>query len=89
MIHTKGSPNKYFIGTRQLELPELKLLADAVQSSLFISAKRSKELVGKLCSITGVHQSKELNRHLYIDGKIKSDNTVLYYTVDLLHKSIN
>lgn len=89
VIHTKGSPNKYFIGARQLELPELKLLVDAVESSRFISARKSKELVGKLCSMTSTHQAKELNRHLYVDGKIKSDNKILYYTVDLLHKAIN
>lgn len=89
VIHTKGSPNKYFIGIRQLELPELKLLVDAVESSRFISAKKSKELVGKLYSMTSIHQAKELNRHLYVDGKVKSDNKVLYYTVDLLHKAIN
>lgn len=89
VIYIKGSPNKYFIGARQLELPELKLLVDAVESSRFISAKKSKELVGKLYSMTSIHQAKELNRHLYVDGKVKSDNKVLYYTVDLLHKAIN
>ena len=89
VIYIKGSPNKYFIGTRQLELPELKLLVDAVEASRFISEKKSKELVEKLYAMTSIHQAKELNRYLYVDGKVKSDNKVLYYTVDLLHKAIN
>lgn len=89
VICIKGSPNKYFIGQRPFELPELKLLVDAVESSRFISAKRSKELVNKLYSMTSVHQAKELNRHLYVDGRVKSDSKTLYYTVDMLHKVIN
>lgn len=89
VIRIKSSPNKYFIGTRVLELPELKLLVDAVESSRFISAKKSHELVKKLCSLTSTHEAASLNRHLYVDGRVKSDNTALYYTVDLIHQAIN
>ena len=89
VIHIKGSPNKYFIGARQFELPELKLLVDAVESSRFISDRKSKKLVRKLCSMASIYQAKDLNRNLHVDGKVKSDNKVLYYTVDLLHKAIN
>lgn len=79
VICTKSSPNKYFIGTRSLELPELKLLVDAVESSRFISAKKSTELVKKLYEQASIHQAEELDRHLYIDGIVKSDNKTLYY----------
>ena len=89
IVCVKSSPNKYFIGQRTFELPELKLLVDAVESSRFISAAQSGRLVGKLCGVASTHQATELNRHLYIDGRVKSDCRTLYYTVDLIHKAIN
>ena len=89
IIEDRGSPNKYFIGSRGLELPELKLLVDAVESSRFISENKSNKFVKKLCVLASEYQVEELNRHLYIDGKIKSDNKALYLTVDVLHKAIN
>lgn len=89
VVCVKSSPNKYFIGQRSFELPELKLLVDAVESSHFISASKSRSLVGKLYDMASVHQAKELNRHLYVDGRVKSDCKTLYYTVDLIHRAIN
>lgn len=86
IVCVKSSPNKYFIGQRTFELPELKLLVDAVESSRFISAAQSGRLVGKLCGVASTHQATELNRHLYIDSRVKSDSRTLYYTVDLIHR---
>lgn len=89
IVCVKSSPNRYFIGQRSFELPELKLLVDAVESSRFISASQSGSLVSKLYDMASVHQASELNRHLYVDGRVKSDSRTLYYTVDLIHKAIN
>ena len=86
IVCVKSSPNRYFVGQRAFELPELKLLVDAVESSRFISAAQSGRLVGKLCGVASTHQATELNRHLYIDGRVKSDSRTLYYTVDLIHR---
>ena len=89
IVCVKSSPNRYFIGQRSFELPELKLLVDAVESSRFISASQSGSLVSKLYDMASIHQASELNRHLYVDGRVKSDSRTLYYTVDLIHKAIN
>ena len=89
IVCVKSSPNRYFVGQRSFELPELKLLVDAVESSRFISASQSGSLVSKLYDMASVHQASELNRHLYVDGRVKSDSRTLYYTVDLIHKAIN
>ncbi len=89
VIGEKKAVKQYYIGLRPFELPELKLLVDAVEASRFISAKKSRELIGKLYGLTNEHQARELNRHLYVDGRVKSDNRLLYYTVDSIHKAIN
>lgn len=84
IICLKSSPNKYFIGQRSFELPELKLLVDAVESSHFIPRTKSNSLVRKLCDLTSINQAQELNRHLYVDGRVKSECKSLYYTIDLI-----
>lgn len=89
VVEEKSSPNKYYVDTRDFELPELKLLVDAIESSKFISASKSKSLVNKIYALTSTHQAKELNRHLFVEGRVKSDNKTLYYTVDAIHTAIN
>ena len=52
IVTINTTQNKYFIGSRLFELPELKLLIDAVESSKFITQKKSDELVAKLTTLT-------------------------------------
>ena len=82
-------PNRYFWGDRRFELPELKLLIDAVASSRFITAKKSKELGTKLCSLASENQQRELKRHIYVTNRVKSDNETIYYMVDTINHAIN
>lgn len=48
IVEIKSKPNRYFWGSREFELPELKLLVDAVSSSRFITPKKSQQLIEKL-----------------------------------------
>lgn len=79
----------YHLGTRKFELPELKLLVDAVQSSKFITEKKSRQLIKKLESMVSVHEAKHLHRQVLISGRIKAMNESIYYNVDMLHEAIN
>jgi len=89
VVCNAGHRYEYFIGERHFELPELKLLVDAVQASKFISVKKSAVLIKKLTAFTSVHQSSELNRQLYVEKHIKTENERTYITVDLLNEAIN
>ena len=84
-----GSATGYFIGQRDFQLPELKLLVDAVQSSKFITERKSLELIRKLESLTGENEARELNRHVYVRGRIKTMNESIYYNVDELQAAID
>lgn len=84
-----STQNKYFIASRQFELVELKLLVDAVESSKFITAKKSKELVSKITNLTSKEQAKKLKRNLYISDRIKPCNEKIYYIVDTIQNAIN
>ena len=79
----------YYLGSRRFEMPELKLLVDAVQASRFITDKKSKELIKKLESLTSRHRASLLQRQVMITGRIKMMNENIYYNVDTLHEAIN
>lgn len=89
IICTGSSPKRFFIGQRFLELPELMMLIDAVESSRFTSENKSRKLINKLHLLSSQSQSRNLNRHIYADKYLKADNKLLYYTIDTIHKSIN
>lgn len=84
----KGKAPGWFVGAREFELPEVKLLMDAVQSSRFITQKKSDALIRKLESLASVHQAGQLQRQVYVSGRIKVMNESIYYNVDKLHTAI-
>ena len=89
IICIKSTQNRYFIGSRLLELPELKLLVDAVESSHLITEKKSAVLIEKLGHLTSRHNAAILNRPVYMDGTAKPDNEAVYYTIDTIQTAIH
>ena len=84
----KGKSPGWFVGSRDFELPEVKLLMDAVQSSRFITQKKSDVLIRKLEGLASVHQAGQLQRQVYVDRRIKVMNESIYYNVDKLHTAV-
>ncbi|MBQ7919835.1 MAG: WYL domain-containing transcriptional regulator [Lachnospiraceae bacterium] len=78
----------YYLGARDFELAELKLLVDAVQSSRFITQKKSRELISKLEKLTSRHDGIVLQRQVFVAGRIKTENESIFYHVDTIHKAI-
>lgn len=88
IICVRSRQNQYFLGTRGLELAELKLIVDAVQAAKFISLSKSISLIAKVAELASPAQRRSLNRRLYIQGKPKTSNEQVLYTIDLLHTAI-
>lgn len=88
IVCVKSTQNRYFVGERMFELPELKLLVDAVESSRFITAKKSERLIEKLGKLTSESHARQLDRHIYMDGTAKPENECIYYSVDEIHNAI-
>jgi predicted DNA-binding transcriptional regulator YafY len=84
-----GKNGGYFIASRNFELPELKLLIDAVQSSRYLTEKKSRELIEKLCSQCNEYDSKLLKRNVLVSGRVKSMNETIYYNVDAIQEAIS
>lgn len=84
----QGKTYTYHVASRQFELAELKLLVDAIQSSKFITEKKSKQLIKKLESLASSYEAKQLQRQVYVSGRIKTMNESIYYNVDEIHSAI-
>lgn len=84
----KGHTPGWFVGERQFELPELKLLVDAVQSSKFITRRKSDSLIRKLESLASSYQARQLQRQVFVADRVKTMNESIYYNVDKLHTAI-
>lgn len=86
--YRRAQDGGYFIANREFQLPELKLLVDAVQSSKFLSLRKSNELIAKLEKLASRHEAQALRRQVYVTHRIKNMNESIYYNVDALHSAI-
>ncbi|MGN0452949.1 MAG: helix-turn-helix transcriptional regulator [Ruminococcus sp.] len=85
----KTNTVSYYIGSRSFELAELKLLVDSIQSSKFITAKKSHALIKKLESLCSTYQGKQLQRQVYVANRVKNQSETIYYAVDRIHEAIS
>ena len=88
VYNSSRDKNGYYIASREFELPECKLLVDAVTASKFITASKSKVLVEKLESLVSRHQAHQLKRQVVSPDRIKNENESIYYRVDGIHKAM-
>lgn len=92
-IEVEGEPvggrYHYHVVGRPFELPELKLLVDAIQSSRFITERKTNELIGKLERLVSRYEAVKLQRQVYVSGRIKTMNESIYYMVDTIHNAIS
>lgn len=77
------------LASRPFELAEVKLLVDLVQSSKFITEKKSRELIAKLETLTSKYDAKAMRRQVEIVGRSKTHNETIYYNVDMVHTAIS
>lgn len=82
-------PTTYSLESRIFEFAELKMLVDAVQSTKFITAKKSREIIEKLQIFAGAKRARELSRQVYVEDRIKTQNHSAIYIIDAIHTAIN
>ena len=88
LLKLDGRSGGYFVGARDFELAELKLLVDAVQSSRFITAKKSDQLIKKLSALSSIYDEDKLQRQVYSVNRVKSGNESVLITIDTIHEAI-
>ena len=85
----KGKPAGFYLEERTFELPELKFLMDAVQSSKFITEKQSAALVRKLEDLASVHEAKKLKSQVFLMPGIKTLNEEIYTNIETIYDAIS
>ena len=86
----RGRETYYHVASREFELAEVKLLIDAIQSSKFITEKKSSALIRKIKEICPVNiRQSNLQRQVFVQGRIKTMNETIYYGVDDIHRAIS
>jgi len=88
IVAVRSKTTRYFLADRHFELPELRLLVDSVQSSKFITHKKSAELIGKIERLASVHAAQTLQRQVFVTSRIKTMNESIYYNIDAIHSGI-
>ncbi len=88
IIQIKSRTTGYYVGSRDFELPELKLLVDSVQSSKFVTQKKTLELIKKIEGLASVYDGQLLQRQVYVRNRVKSMNESVYYNVDEISNAI-
>lgn len=89
IIRSEEHRGGYMLASRPFELAEVKLLVDLVQSSKFITEKKSRELIAKLETLTSKYDAKAMRRQVEIIGRSKTLNETIYYNVDMVHTAIS
>jgi len=88
IVSIPGKNGGYYIASRNFETPELKLLIDAVLSSRYLTEKKSRELIEKLCRECSVYDAQLMRRDMLVSGRVKSMNETIYYNVDAIQEAI-
>ena len=83
-----GKNYDYYVGSKTFDLAELKLLVDSIQSSKFITEKKSKELIEKVGSLASDYEAEQLKRQVVVQGRVKAMNETIYYNVDEIYRAI-
>ena len=89
IMQSKGKSTGYYIASRDFELPELKLLVDSVQSSKFITHRKTLSLIKKIEGLASVYDAQLLQRQVYVRNRVKSMNESVYYNVDEISGAIS
>ncbi len=88
IVQIKGKNGGYYIGERDFELPELKLLVDSVQSSKFITQDKTHKLIKKIEGLASIYDGQLLQRQVFVSNRVKSMNESIYYAVDGISDAI-
>lgn len=88
ILRVRTPENGYYLGSREFEEPQLRLLIDAVQAANFITEKKTKELIKKIACLCSEETGKRLTKQVYIENRVKCTNEEIYYSIDVLNRAV-
>lgn len=89
VICKKGQhSNGYYVIDRSFDVPELRILIDAVQAASFISPKKTAELTDKIAALGGSYRADILKKNIVEFNTTKHNNEHIYYSVNAIEDAI-
>jgi len=85
----RAATNEYYVVDREFDIPEIRILMDAVQAASFITEKKTKELVDKIARLAGSRTGEVLKQNIVDFNSTKGTNEHIYYSVDEIATAIN
>lgn len=82
------APVEYAVENRDFAFPELVLLVDAVQSSRFLTQRKSDALVAGVKQLASTRQRALLDKRVHVEGRIKMQNESVFYSVDRIQDAL-
>ena len=82
------SPVEYRLCNRHFSYSELQLLADAVQSSRFLTKSSVDQLLRNLKTLCSARQGKTLSRRLHVSDRVNMQNESAFRNIDLINEAI-
>ncbi len=80
--------NSYYVVDRSFDVPELRILIDAVQAASFITEKKTAELVDKIAALGGSNRAEILKRNIVEFNTTKHSNESVYYSINAIEDGI-
>lgn len=78
-------PVSYGLVRSALSLDDVMMLVDAVQSSRFLSERRSSQLVKRLKGLVSQRQRRQLDKRIHVRDRIKNQSDSVFRNVDCIH----
>lgn len=88
MNRRRGHDMVYWVQERKFDLPELKIIMDAIQNSKFIPKDKTEELLNKIASLGGSESTHLLKRNAVRFNVVKHSNADIYYITECLEHAI-
>ena len=85
---TRDTHVRYYLAEHTFDLAELRLLIDAVQSSKFLTAKKSAELIRKIESLGSRYEASQLHKQVFSSNRVKTENEEIYGNITAIHTAI-
>ncbi|MBO5776440.1 MAG: WYL domain-containing protein [Clostridia bacterium] len=88
VLKTRSKSNKYYVMERAFDLPELRILMDAVQAAKFITKDKTEEFIKKIASLAGDKKAEVLRANTITFNNSKSSNKYIYYVINEIELAI-
>lgn len=88
VLKDRGRRNRYYVMDRGFDVPEVRILMDAVQAAGFVTEKKTEELLHKVAKLAGSKKGEVLKENIAKFSTVKSINESIYYSIDKIISAV-